>query len=107
MNNQPDFTYFGGLKKIADDGNGHQISQYVFNISRYVQSIVTKGSNNSTLRLKAPYTIINQTPYTDRCNQMISPFNFPLNVISEGGVKLNGTNNTTQRIRLHIIYSAL
>ena len=107
VNQQPDFTYFGGLKKMVDDGNGHPISQYVFNISRYVQSIVTKGSNNAILRLRAPYTIINQTSYVDRCNQLVSPFSFPLNNIAEGGVKLNGTNNTAKRIRLHIIYSAL
>ena len=106
-NQQPDFTYFGGLKKIVNDGNGHPVSQYVFNISRYVQSIVTKGSNNATLRLQAPYTIINQTSYADRCDQMISPFSFPLNNIAEGGIKLNGTNGTATRLRLHIIYSTL
>jgi Domain of unknown function (DUF4270) len=104
---QPDFTYFGGLKKIVDDGDGHPISQYIFNISRYVQSIVTKGRNNDTLRLRAPYDVINHTTYVDRCNQLISPFIFPLNNIAEGGVKLNGTNNTAKRIRLHIVYSIL
>ena len=59
------------------------------------------------LRLQAPYNIVNQASYTDRCNQLISPFNFPLNNIAEGGVKLNGTNNTPGRLRLHIIYSTL
>jgi Domain of unknown function (DUF4270) len=106
-NQQPDFSYFGGGKKVVDDGNGHPISQYVFNISRYVQSIVTKGSNNATLRLQAPYNIINRLSYADRCNQLVSPFIFPLNNISEGGVKLNGTNKTAKRIRLHVIYSTL
>lgn len=107
INQQPDFTYFGGLKKLVDDGNGRQVSQYVFNISRYVQSIVTKGNNNAILRLQAPYNITNLTSYIDRCNQLISPFNFPLNNIAQGGVKLNGTNNTTTRMRLHIVYSTL
>ncbi|MEO8414062.1 MAG: DUF4270 family protein [Ginsengibacter sp.] len=104
---QPDLSYFGGFKKIVNDGNGNQISQYVFNISRYVQSIVTKGKNNAVLRLRAPYNIINKTGYLDRCNQLISPFNFPLNNISAGRVKLNGTNNSATRMRLHIIYSTL
>ena len=104
---QPNFSYFGGLRKTADDGNGHPISRYVFNISRYVQSIATKGRNNDTLRLRAPYDIINHTSYIDRCNQLVSPFVYPLNTIADGGVKINGTNNTTTRIRLHVVYSIL
>ncbi|MEP6949884.1 MAG: DUF4270 family protein [Ginsengibacter sp.] len=107
INQQPDFTYFGGFRKIVDDGSGHPISQYVFNISRYVQSIVTKGSSNATLRLQSPYNIVNQASYADRCNQLVSPFVYPLNNISEGGIKLNGTNKTAKRIRLHVIYSTL
>ncbi|MEO8764989.1 MAG: DUF4270 family protein [Ginsengibacter sp.] len=103
---QPNYSYFGGARKRINDGNG-TISQYVFNISRYVQSIVTRKNENATLRLQAPYAIVNQTSYTDRCNQLIPAFIFPLNNIAEGGVRLNGTNNTPQRIRLHIIYSAL
>jgi hypothetical protein len=106
VNQQPGLSYFGGAKKIINDGSG-PLSRYVFNISRYVQSIVTRGKNNSTLRLRAPYTITNSASYTDACNQLIPAFNFPLNNIAEGAVKLNGTNSTTQRIRLHIIYSAL
>jgi len=106
VSQQPNYTYFGGARKIINNGSW-PYSQYVFNISRYVQSIVTKKSNNATLRLQAPYTIVNQTTYADLCNQLVSPFIFPLNNIADGGIKINGTNNTTQRIRLHIIYSAL
>ena len=106
-NGAPDFTYFGGIKKVVEDGSGHQVSQYVFNISRYVQSIVTKSANNAILRLSSPYSITNQITIVDRCKNVIAPFNFPLNNIADGGVKLNGTNNTSTRIRLHIIYSTL
>ncbi len=104
---QPNFSYFGGPGKLIDDGNGHQVSEYVFNISRYVQSIVTRDSSNTTLRLQAPYQIINNAAYIDRCGIGVPPFNLPLNNIADGGVKLNGTNNTSTRIRLHIIYSTL
>lgn len=104
---QPNFSYFGGVKKVVNDGSGNQVSQYVFNISRYVQSIVTKGAQNATLRLSSPYSITNQFNIVDRCNNLIAPFNFPLNNIADGGVKLNGTNNTNTRIRLHVIYSTL
>ncbi|MDQ6889679.1 MAG: DUF4270 domain-containing protein, partial [Bacteroidota bacterium] len=36
------FSYTGGAAKPVTDGLGHTVSQYVFNISRYVQSIATK-----------------------------------------------------------------
>ncbi|MDQ6843482.1 MAG: DUF4270 domain-containing protein [Bacteroidota bacterium] len=104
---RPDFSYLGGTRTTFDDGQQHMLSKYVFNISRYVQSIVTKGRNNAVLRLRAPYNIVNKTGYIDRCNQGISPFNLTLNNVAEGRIKLNGTNNTAQRLRLHIVYSDL
>lgn len=103
----PAFSYFGGMKKIITDGSGHQVSQYVFNISRYVQSIVTKGIKNATLRLSSPSSITNTIGIVDECGNGIAPFNYSLNNIAAGGVKLNGTNSTSTRIRLHIIYSTL
>lgn len=101
------FSYLGGASKQVPDGMGNTISQYAFNISRYVQSIVTKGNNNAVLRLSAPYYIFNNTAYIDRCNQGIPAFSFPRNTIADGRVKLNGTNNTPTRMRLHIVYSTL
>ncbi len=102
---QTRFSYLGGNVKQIADGAGNTVGQYVFNISRYVQSIVTKSDNNAVLRLSAPYYIINSVGYLDRCNQPIAPFSFGMNAIADGRVKLNGTNNTASRIRLHIIYS--
>jgi hypothetical protein len=104
---QTTFSYLGGASKQVSDGAGNTVNRYVFNISRYVQSIVTKGSNNAIFRLSAPYYIHNNVRYIDRCNQPISPFDFGMNVIADGRVKLNGTNNTSTRIRLHIVYSTL
>ena len=101
------FSYLGGASKQVPDGMGNTISQYTFNISRYVQSIVTKGNNNAVLRLSAPYYIFNNTAYIDRCNQGIPAFSFPRNTIADGRVKLNGTNNTPTRMKLHIVYSTL
>lgn len=104
---QTGFSYLGGAPKQVNDGMGHTINRYVFNISRYVQSIVTRGSNNDIFRLSAPYYIHNTARYGDRCNQLISPFHSPLNAIADGRVKLNGTNSTSTRMRLHIVYSTL
>ena len=69
---QSSFSYLGGGPKQVPDGGGHTVNRYVFNISRYVQSIVTKGSNNAIFRLSALYYIHNKAGYVDRCNQFIS-----------------------------------
>ena len=110
LNQQPNFRVFGGIRKSSVDAQGNPINKYVFNISRYVQTIVTKKSNNAVLRLRAPNNIVNRTAYIDRCNLGVSPFNFTINNIAEGRVKLYGTDNTNtnpQRLRLHIVYSIL
>ncbi len=104
---QPNFSVFGGVRTSANDFQGNPISKYVFNISRYVQSIVTKGSNNAVLRLRAPYNIVNSTNYIDRCNQGVSVFNLTINNVAEGRVKLYGSTTSPQKMRLHVVYSIL
>ncbi len=97
----------GGNKKVENDDQGKPIARYVFNISRYVQNIVTRKTNDDTLRLSAPYNIVNPTSYLDRCGQPVSFFNYTINNIADGRVKLNGTNGTFRQLRLHVVYSLL
>ena len=104
---QTGFQYFGGQVKQAKDDLGRPISQYVFNISRYVQSIATKGKSSLTLRLSAPDYISNTTAYTDWCGMGVGIFSVQRNNVAEGRVKLNGTNNTPTKMRLRVIYSVL
>lgn len=104
---QSNFATIGGKPKQVQDANGNMVNQYVFNISRYVQSIVTRKNNNAVFRLSAPYYIHNYTAYTDRCNQLIAPFHYGMNVLADGRVKLHGTDGTSSRMRLRIIYSKL
>ena len=104
---QSGFSYMGGSPVSTKDDQGNTVSQYVFNISRYLQSIVTKGKPSLSLRLSAPNYITNLTNYTDWCGQVIMPFAYQKNSMGYGRVKLNGTNNTPTRLRLHVIYSVL
>lgn len=101
------FSNIGGGAKSISDGSGNIVTRYTFNISRYVQSIVTRGMTNSKMKLSAPYYILNDTAYIDRCNQTIGLFSYRMNQIADGGVKLNGTIKGSNRIRLHVIYSKL
>jgi hypothetical protein len=104
---QTNFAYMGGQIKTSTDDAGNSIGEYRFNISRYLQSIVTKGKSNLTLRLSAPDYIVNKTTYNDWCGQTIGPFSTSRNNVADGRVKLNGTNNTQTRIRLRVVYSVL
>lgn len=104
---QTGFTSFGGKPSLVTDANGNSVNRYVFNITRYVQNIVTNHTSNGIIRLSAPYYITNTKGYTDRCNQFIAPFAIGLNTVANGRVKLTGTNDSASKMRLHIIYSTL
>lgn len=101
------FSYLGGQAVDVNDGAGHTVKRYTFNLSRYVQNLVTRNSFNAVFRLRAPYYIVNPTPFVDKCSQIVPMFSHLMNNIAVGRVKLNGSNNTPTRIRLRIIYSIL
>ena len=107
LSGPPNIATFGGFRTIAKDPFGNDISRYTFNISRYVQKIVTNGRLNSTLRLRAPGDIINATSFVDECNQVVQALNYPVNIPTIGRVKLGGGNNANYRMKLRIIYSNL
>ena len=107
---QPDLRSFGGFRENAKDPAGNTIARYTFNISRYIQKIITNQRTIPTIRLSAPNYIRNMKFYVDECNIGISPYIFPINNIAEGRVKLYGgnvTNTSPNSMRLRIIYSRL
>ena len=104
---QPDFGTYGGFKTITKDASGNSVAKYSFNISRYVQKIITNKKITPLLRLSAPDYVRNFTGYLDECNLPIPPFLFPLNNVAFGRVKLVGGSFLPNRIRLRIIYSKL
>lgn len=104
---QSNFYTLGGHPKKVDNGLGQSINRYTFNLSRYVQTIVTKHDFNAVLRLRAPYYIINKDGYTDRCGQYIPFFSYGLNNAADGRIKVNGTNGSPNRMRMRIVYSII
>ena len=101
------FQYLGGQRAFTTNSSGQSIAEYHLNITRYVQSIVTKGKQNLTLKLSAPDYVTNTSSYVDWCGQGIGPFSVMRNNTAEGRVVLNGTNSTPTRVRLHVVYSKL
>ena len=91
-----DISYFGGLLKTD--------STYRFNISRYVQNIVTTRNINYKLRLYSPIRAYVYSPGFKAINQV-----YVTDRPGYGRVVLAGGNyiNAAKRLRLRIIYSKL
>lgn len=94
--NGVDFTYYGGVIKFKKDYLGNTISHYNFNVSRYVQNLITKGSTNYQLRLSAPFQY-------DYYSKLFS-FN---NSLAFGRIRVGDGNNPNYKMRMRIIYSKI
>jgi len=99
---QPGFD--GSLNFAGFGGTLRADQSYRFNITRYVQGIVTRGERNDSLRLYAP---LRATMYSKNVRQLISVPN--LDLIAKGRVVIAGPNfpDQSRRLRLRIIYSNL
>jgi len=93
-----DFIYHGGFLRSKTDVFGSPAKFYNFNITRYVQQIVTKHTTNYPLRLYAPYNI--EYPQYDA----IINFN---NRLANGRVKVGSGTNTNYKMRLRLVYSKI
>jgi hypothetical protein len=94
-----DFLYFGGYRRDKIDQFGNPISYYTFNITKYVQNIVTNHRFNYDMRLSSPFSF----SYPQYLPTIIS-YNNP---IANGRVKVGGGNNPNYKMILRIIYSNL
>lgn len=94
----------GSLNLSLFGGTLRNDNSYRFNITRYVQGIVTRNERNDTLRLYAP---LRSTLYASTLQQYVSVTN--LSNIASGRVVLGGVThpNPATRLRLRIIYSNL
>jgi hypothetical protein len=94
-----DLSYFGGFNRDKKDpfGSG-MIKYYNFNITRYVQQLVTRHTPNYAIRLYAA------------SNLKYPQYNFVVpyfNRLANGRVKVGGGNNANYKMRLRIVYSKI
>ena len=96
------YTNFGGI--ISGD------SAYIFNVSRYVQNVVSRRLTVHKMRVYAPF----QTqPYYASSNvypatYSLLTYSFLINShIARGRVVLGGGSHPTRRMKLHVIYSRI
>jgi len=97
---------FGSYPITKIDNQGKTSYLYNFDITRYVQGIVTrKETSYNNLVVYAPYdeSIFPGSTATAKYPLTSGAFNN----IAIGRVKLGGGNNTLHKLKLHIIYSLL
>ncbi len=104
---RPDIANFGGFKTFLNAAPGTSIATYTFNVSRYVQKLITNKRSTPTLRLSAPNYVRTAQGYVDDCNLPVPPLFFALNNVAMGRVKLVGGSFLPNRIRLRIVYSKI
>jgi hypothetical protein len=98
-----------GFKRII---NGTPVTNYAFNITRYVQAIATRKTKNYSLVLSAPYA--DYVYITETYNSQVGiAGSGVLNPIAVGRVRVGGGSlkttgpNAAYRMRLRIIYTRI
>ena len=94
-----DQTYFGGYRRNKADQFGNQIKYYNFNVSRYVQHIVTNRTHSYDMRLFAAFNL----KYSQYSSTIIPYYNN----IAFGRVRIGSGSNPNYKLRLRIVYSKL
>ena len=109
-----DFVYSNSFYNIERFGGFYRNQQYIFDISRYIQGIVTRKDSIYTFRVYAPYKtntseirpgfgIITPTLPEEQNGMIVNP------QVANGRVVVGGGNHVdaSKRIRLRIIYSKI
>lgn len=94
-----DFQYYGGYRRNKPDGFGNQIKHYNFNVSRYVQQILTDRTHSYDMRVYAPFKI--------RYPQYSINFINYGNNIAFGRIRVGSGSNPNYKLRMRIIYSKI
>jgi Domain of unknown function (DUF4270) len=109
-----EYSYFGGPSKI-ETVNSERLNVYRFNLSRYIQGVITRKETTYDFRISAPYYV----DYKNCFNTTVSlPSNFYLiknangnvaNYPGDGRIRLAGSNHPdpNKKMQLRIIYSKL
>lgn len=105
------FTSFGAVPVNSVDGSGNKVKVWHFNISRYLQHVVTKTVPLYTFRLIAPFYVIEKYGLPPDVSTDATRTLFVNPAVAKGRVRLAGNtgsgDSNPQRIRLRIVYSKI
>jgi len=109
--NATSFKQFGGTLIYKSINGYDNVASYNFNVSRYVQGVISRTDSlfdfriiapvNDSISLVPPYPYNKQAPTQDYLTTAIG------NQAATGRVVLGGGNRTKFKMRLHIYYSDL
>jgi hypothetical protein len=104
-----DFIYSGQGNgyDVANLGGNLNNKKYVFNLTRYLQSVVTKHLPYYTLRVYAPFFADPFYQLPDGTNKELPTYLFVNSPISNGRLVAGGGSSTTQKMKVRIIYSKI
>jgi hypothetical protein len=106
----PNIPTFGGYLSSKSVPGYDKIAAYTFNISRYVQGIVTRKDTAFTMRLSSPAndSIRYTPPYPSNTFSQTYYLNPAVgNDTGDGRVRLGGGTHSRFRMRLRIIFSRI
>jgi uncharacterized protein DUF4270 len=101
---QLNYQAFGMVGKKTIDGSGNPIQIWTFNLSRYIQHVVNDTKPSYNLRLHSPYLTHNLYSSSINDTELFIPIN---PTFAKGRVRVGGGSNSTQKMRLRIIYSKI
>ena len=106
----PNISLFGGYLSYKSLFGYDRVAAYTFNISRYVQGIVTRKDTSFTMRLSAPAndSLHYTPPYPGNTVSQTYFLNPSIgNDTGDGRVRLGGGTHSRFRMRLRIIFSRI
>lgn len=107
----PNIPDFGGFATYKYGINGYnRIRAYSFNLSRYVQGIVSRKDTSHVLQISAPTndSIYYSNPYPQPYSATLFYLNPTIgNDVANGRVRLGGGTHSRFRMRLRIIFSRI
>ncbi len=106
----PNISTFGGYISYKSIVGYNKVASYTFDITRYVQGIITRKDSSYSLRLSAPSndSLHYTSPYPQNITGQIYYLNPQIgNDSGDGRVRLGGGTHSRFRMRLRIIYSRI
>ncbi|TDO28319.1 DUF4270 family protein [Sediminibacterium goheungense] len=106
----PNITDFGGFAFYKTTQGYNRVTAYTFNLSRYIQGIISRKDSSHLLQLSAPTndSIYYTNPYPNPNTQLLYYLNPSIgNDVANGRVRLGGGTHSRFRMRLRIIFSRI
>ena len=104
------YHVFGGYLNYKTVTGYDRLAGYTFELTRYLQGIVTRKDTSFTMRLTAPTNdSIRYTPsYPNNFISQVYYLNPAIgNLVGNGRIRLGGGSHTRFRMRLRIVYSKI